>query len=67
MAIMVNTKCSFVFLFMLTCGVIMAHSHIAEFDDYWKSRAEEARKDALQAYSPHPHEVTDQLNYDVQE
>jgi len=45
----------------------MAHSHIAEFDDYWKSRAEEARKDALQAYSPHPHEVTDQLNYDVQE
>jgi len=66
MAIKINTK-TFVFLFFLASAALMAHAHIAEFDDYWKSRAEQAQKDALQAYNPHPEEVTNQLNYDVEE
>lgn len=64
--VMANTK-TFVFFFFLTCAAFMVSAHIAEFDDYWKARAEQAQKNSLEAYNPNPHDVTDQLNYDVEE
>lgn len=58
---------SAVLLLFLTCGVVLVKAHIGELDEYWKSRAEKAQKDALDAYTVNPLEVTDQLNADVEE
>ncbi|GMY26063.1 putative pectate lyase p59 [Fagus crenata] len=54
-------------LFFVSFAVIIPtlHAHIAEFDDYWKLRAEQARKDALEAYNPQPEEITSNFNYHV--
>jgi pectate lyase len=54
-------------LFFLSFAVIIPtlHAHIAEFDDYWKLRAEQARKDALEAYHPQPEEITNNFNSHV--
>lgn len=35
------------------------------FDDYWKQKAEEAKKSAFEAFDPNPEEVADGLNYHV--
>lgn len=40
-------------------------AHIADFDEDWKKRAEEARKATLEAYHPNPYNVTDHLNHEV--
>ena len=63
---MVNIKL-YVLFFFLTCATILVDAHIAEFDDYWKVRAEQAQKDALQAFTPNPEEVTEQLNTNVEQ
>jgi len=52
--------------FFLACGLALAQAHIAEFDEYWKSRAEQAQKNAFEAYTANPEEVTNQLNNDVE-
>ena len=58
-----------VLAFLLTCGVVLVQANVAEpeYDDYWKSRAEQAQKYAIQAYTHNPEEVTDQLNTNVEE
>ncbi|KAG6686789.1 hypothetical protein I3842_11G038900 [Carya illinoinensis] len=40
-------------------------AHIADFDELWQKRAEEARKNALEAYQPDPENVTDHFNVEV--
>lgn len=42
-----------------------AHNANFELDDYWKQRAEDAQKAALEAYHPNPEDVTDGLNFHV--
>jgi hypothetical protein len=42
-------------------------AHIADFDEVWQQRAEEARKDALKAYHRNPEDVTDHFNERVHE
>lgn len=61
----VQVHTNFFFFFVLVFAVYAANANIAEFDDYWKSRADEAQKNALEAFNPHPEEVTQQLNDDV--
>lgn len=53
------------FVFFILAFAVYVNAHIAEFDDYWKSRADEAQKVALDAFNPHPEEVTEQLTDDV--
>ena len=38
---------------------------IADFDEVWQQRAQEAKKAALEAYQPHPEEVTENFNEHV--
>lgn len=40
-------------------------AHIADFDEYWQSRAMEAEKATREAYHPNPEEVTNHLNIHV--
>lgn len=40
-------------------------AHIAEFDEVWKKRAEEAQEAALEAYQSKPEDVTNDLNKNV--
>ncbi|XP_021664948.1 probable pectate lyase 19 [Hevea brasiliensis] len=54
----------FLFLFFAALTVIV-HANIAELDEYWKQRADEAKENTLQAYRPDPFNVTNQLNYQV--
>lgn len=49
--------CAFVAMF----PTIM-RAHIADFDEVWHERAEEARKAALKAYQPNTQEVLDHFN-----
>lgn len=53
------------FVFLVLAFAVYVNAHIAEFDDYWKSRADEAQKIAHDAFNPHPEEVTEQINDDV--
>lgn len=52
------------FIFALSLAVLVQslEAHIGEFDEYWQKRAEEARKDALEAYNPDPENVTAHFN-----
>ncbi|GMY15676.1 pectate lyase-like [Fagus crenata] len=52
--------CFFVAIFPIT------RAHIADFDEEWQKRAEEARKVALEAYQPNPEDVIDHFNNQVQ-
>lgn len=56
-----------VLVFLLTCGVVLVQAHIGEYDSYWRTRADQAKKFSLQAYTPDPDEVTNQLNTNVEE
>ncbi|KAI8541612.1 hypothetical protein RHMOL_Rhmol08G0075600 [Rhododendron molle] len=51
------------FTFAALLPTLMAN--IADFDEVWQKRAEEAREAALKAYIPDPSEVTDTLNREV--
>ncbi|KAK4778936.1 hypothetical protein SAY86_006464 [Trapa natans] len=46
-------------------GLGQAHQPNFELDDYWKQKAEEAEKAALEAYHHAPDNVTDSFNYHV--
>lgn len=52
----------FVLALSLAALVPSFEAHIGEFDEYWKKRAEEAQKDALEAYHPDPQNVTAHFN-----
>ncbi|KAH1063212.1 hypothetical protein J1N35_028199 [Gossypium stocksii] len=59
------TKLRVVFLFSFFTLIPKLWANIAEFDDFWKQREEEAWKIALTAYEPSPENVTSHLNYHV--
>ncbi|CAL1413802.1 unnamed protein product [Linum trigynum] len=56
-----SIKFSF-FLVMFTTLVAHLDAHIADFDNYWKQRAEEAKRVALETYHPDPYNVTEHFN-----
>uniref|UniRef100_A0A803QQY4 Pectate lyase n=1 Tax=Cannabis sativa TaxID=3483 RepID=A0A803QQY4_CANSA len=64
---MVNTTKFYVLFFFLTFATILVQSKIPEYDDYWKNRAEESQKYAIEAYTSNPEEVTEQLNSHVEQ
>lgn len=52
------------FILALSLAVLVPslEAHIGEFDEYWQKRAEEAQKEALEAYFPDPVNVTAHFN-----
>ncbi|KAH7515884.1 pectate lyase [Ziziphus jujuba] len=62
---MVGVNAKFIVFFFLAFAIFYVNAHIAEFDEYWKQKAEQAKKIAHDAYDPHPELVTEQLNEDV--
>ncbi|GLT36134.1 hypothetical protein SLA2020_105360 [Shorea laevis] len=54
-----------IFFFNIATLIPSLRADIGEFDEVWQKRAEEAWKNALQAYNPHPEEVTSSLNNHV--
>lgn len=40
-------------------------AHIAEYDDYWKQRALQAKENTDAAYHPNPEVVTEHFNHNV--
>jgi pectate lyase len=64
---MVSTKLGLIFCVSFAVLIPSLWANIAEFDDYWQQRADEAKKAALEAYHPNPEEVTEQINTHVNE
>lgn len=62
---MVGVNSKFIVFYFLAFSVFYVNAHIAEFDEYWKHKADQAQKNSLDAYDPHPELVTEQLNDDV--
>ncbi|CDP14850.1 unnamed protein product [Coffea canephora] len=58
-------KSSLILAFALIALVYTIEAHIAEFDEVWQKRAEEAKKAARQAYHPNPENVTSHFNEEV--
>lgn len=54
-------------LMILSCVMIFPtlKANIADFDEVWQKRAQEAKKAAIEAYQPHPEEVTSNFNQQV--
>lgn len=42
-------------------------ANIADFDQVWQKRAEDAKKASLEAYNPHPERVAQNFNKEVHE
>ncbi|XP_022740354.1 pectate lyase-like [Durio zibethinus] len=61
------TKLRLFFFFSFATLVPRLWANIAEFDDFWKQRADEAWKNTLAAYEPSPANVTSNLNHNVNE
>ncbi|MBA0829431.1 hypothetical protein Goarm_014039 [Gossypium armourianum] len=59
------TKLRLVFLFSFSTLISRLWANVAEFDDFWKQHEMQARKLALKAYEPSPENITNQLNYNV--
>ncbi|KAG5535058.1 hypothetical protein RHGRI_022989 [Rhododendron griersonianum] len=60
---METTKFNWFALFITFAALLPTlMANIADFDEVWQKRAEEAREAALKAYVPDPSEVTDTLN-----
>ncbi|OIW06705.1 hypothetical protein TanjilG_04099 [Lupinus angustifolius] len=59
------TKVCFIVLVTLAIVIPCLEAGIAEFDDYLKAQAEEARKLTLETYVPNPEEITEDLNLHV--
>ena len=64
---MVAAKLSFILFASFAVLIPGLQDNIAEYDEFWLQRAEEARKDALEAYHPNPEEITEQFNTHVNE
>ncbi|KAG0484645.1 hypothetical protein HPP92_008535 [Vanilla planifolia] len=54
-------------LFCLSAFFLAAsvHAHIAEFDEHWQRRAEEARAKAHESYNPDPQSAANEFNVAV--
>ncbi|XVE68064.1 hypothetical protein DITRI_Ditri09bG0039000 [Diplodiscus trichospermus] len=59
------TKLKLVFLFFFATIIPSLWANIAEFDEYWKQRADQAWQNTVAAYDPSPGNVTSNLNYNV--
>ncbi|CAA6660880.1 unnamed protein product [Spirodela intermedia] len=57
----------FFFVFFVLVAATPAYAHIADWDDSWKARADEARAAALAAYNPDPEAVAAHANEKVHE
>ncbi|PKI63212.1 hypothetical protein CRG98_016397 [Punica granatum] len=53
------------FCFALAVLIPVLRANIAEFDEVWQKRAEQAKKGFLEAYHPNPEEVTVEFNKHV--
>ncbi|XVF60468.1 hypothetical protein PTKIN_Ptkin08bG0049400 [Pterospermum kingtungense] len=58
-------KLRLVFFFSFATLIPSLWANIAEFDEFWKQREEEAWQKTLVAYDPTPENVTNNLNYNV--
>ncbi|KAK9154692.1 hypothetical protein Sjap_002172 [Stephania japonica] len=65
MTIMKVSSIVFFFFILWSCALTLRAQHIAEYDDVWLKRSQEAEKVALEAYHPNPDEVTSHLNNHV--
>jgi pectate lyase len=52
-------------LFALAMQTSTLKAGIANFDEYWKKRAEEAKEASREAYEPNPEKVTKHFNDEV--
>lgn len=52
-------------LFVFVALVFTIEAHVAEFDEVWQKRSEEAKRAALHAYEPNPEKVASHLNEKV--
>lgn len=59
-------KLVFAFAF-LAVMVPVLRANIADFDEVWQKRAEEAKKAAMDAYEPDPDKVAEDFNQRVHE
>ena len=59
----VKLRLLFSLVFFIMVSSTMAN--IAEFDEVWQKRAEEAKNATLEAYQPNPDEVLDNLNHQI--
>ncbi|XP_038894610.1 pectate lyase-like isoform X2 [Benincasa hispida] len=59
----VGIKLLMIFGFVMIFPTLKAN--IADFDEVWQKRAEEAKKASFEAYQPHPEEVTSNFNKQV--
>uniref|UniRef100_A0A5B7BUA9 Pectate lyase n=1 Tax=Davidia involucrata TaxID=16924 RepID=A0A5B7BUA9_DAVIN len=57
--------CFLIFFFAFAAIIPTLTADIADFDEVWQKRAQEAQKAALKAYEPNPSKVTDALNQRV--
>lgn len=55
----------FVVSFVVIMPTLHANEDFVALDAYWKQRAEQAQKASLEAYDPHPEEITSDLNFRV--
>lgn len=62
--IIVVIKLLMIFGFVMKFQTLKAN--IADFDEVWQKRAEEAKKASFKAYKSHPEEVTSNFNNQVQ-
>ncbi|GFZ03635.1 pectin lyase-like superfamily protein [Actinidia rufa] len=64
-ATMEAVKLRNLFLVFVVLTVLTVTAHIADFDEVWQSRAEEAKTAARQAYHPDPEKVINHFNKHV--
>ncbi|OAY69304.1 Pectate lyase [Ananas comosus] len=55
----------FFFSVLFLASAALSNANIADFDEHWRKKAEEARAQALAAYKPDPESVTNSFNQAV--
>lgn len=60
------TRLNLVFLISLASLIPRLSANIAEYDEVWRRRAEEARKATVESYHPDPLSVLNDLNMHFQ-
>lgn len=65
--VMEVAKLRLVFFFSFATLIPSLWANIEEFDQFWKQREEEAWQNTLAAYEPSPINVTNNLNFNVNE
>ncbi|GAA0161577.1 hypothetical protein LIER_39259 [Lithospermum erythrorhizon] len=56
-------------IILISFGVIIPTlmAHVAEYDEYWRRRAQESLNNTLKAYHPEPENITASMNMAVHE